>query len=335
MWAPSFTLVRNVQLFTLGLASSSILLFVASFTLGGGAGIQYPMIVTTVAVIVFVYLKNGIALGRQRNLQIIILCLSFFNAAVFLFYAARLITLAHTEDTVVSYLVGGFDVALAIFLLIDGVLTELYSQHLNRKRATSSSNTSVDAIGNTHGTGGAPQAPLPVHLYQPRLSLTPEERMSTHSGVTAPTGDDTETAQQQQQQQDNDAMEFEELPKYQRRRPAQHATIVDMANHDGGGLEQGQELRLELGGDLSTAEAPEYSPSPSLVGAPAETPEAPLAIPTNGLLSSTQSATSMHSGSSSVVLTMPLSEAPAAPPAAAPTDAPSITITSAPPVYVP
>ncbi|KAG9327572.1 hypothetical protein KVV02_003817 [Mortierella alpina] len=335
MWAPSFALVRNVQLFTLGLASSSILLFVASFTLGGGAGIQYPMIVTTVAVIVFVYLKNGIALGRQRNLQIIILCLSFFNAAVFLFYAARLITLAQTEDSVVSYLVGGFDVALAIFLSIDGVLTELYSQHLNRKRATSSRNTSVDAIGNTHGTGGALQAPLPVHLYQPRLSLTPEERMSIHSGVTAPTGDDTETAQQQQQ--DNDAMEFEELPKYQRRRPAQHATIVDMANHDGSGLEQGQELRLELGGDLSTVEAPEYSPSPSLVGAPAETLEAPLAIPapTDGLLSSTQSATSTHSGSSSVVLTMPLSEAPAAPPAAAPTDTPSVTITSAPPIYVP
>ncbi|KAF9291000.1 hypothetical protein BGZ68_005421 [Mortierella alpina] len=298
------------------------------------------MIVTTVAVCVFIYLKNGIALSRKRNRHVIALCLSSFGAALFLFYAGHLIALAQREDTVIPFLIAGFDVAIAFMLIVDGVLTELHSAHLSAKRATSSINGSAteDSYGNTHATARTPQEPLPVHLYQPRLSFTPNERIS---GTTAPIGDvDTETAQQQQQ--DNDALELEELPKYERRRPAQHATIVDMANlastdatvlrsadilvpsrevthHQGNDLEQGQELRLEMGDALSTVDAPEYSPS--LV-------EAPPPPPAETLVSCTSPATTNSSPS-----TQRMSSTGS--PTAAPTDAPFITVTSAPPVYAP
>ncbi|KAF9961713.1 hypothetical protein BGZ72_002274 [Mortierella alpina] len=156
---------------------------------------------------------------------------------------------------------------------------------------------------------------------------------------SAPTNDDTQAAQQ-----DDDSVELDELPKYELRRPAQQATIVDMANlqsvdatvlgsaipvsllnttnNDVSGLEQGQESRLELG-DLSTGEAPEYSPS-LVEASPA---------PTYDL--STELTSSTSSGSS-VILTMPVSDPPAGPSTtAARTGAPSITITSAPPVYSP
>ncbi|KAF9968809.1 hypothetical protein BGZ70_005613 [Mortierella alpina] len=323
MWAPSFTTVRNVQHLTLGIACSSIILFISSFTLGQGGALQYPMIVSTVAVAVYVYYKNSMAIEERQ------------------------ITLAQSEDKLVLYLGGGFNGAIAICLIMDGVLVELYSRHRRNKRATSSRNISVDSLGNT-GAADAPQAPLPVHLYQPRLALTPNERTSAHFGTAAPTGSDTETAQQ-----DSDTMELEELPKYQRRRPAQHATIVDMANldnvdatlrsaisvssmevtsNDGSGLGQGQDVRLEFGDDLSTVEAPEYSPS--LVAPSAET-VAPLIPPAPSSGSnSTQLATSAHSGSP-VMLDMPLSGAPAGPSMAPVTDTPSITVTSAPPVYSP
>ncbi|CAO3575000.1 unnamed protein product [Mortierella alpina] len=345
MWAPSFTTVRNVQLLTLGIACSSILLFISSFTLGHGGALLYPMIVSTVAVALFVYLKNSLALEGRH---LMVLCLSCITAMLFVFYAVRQISLAQTEGEVLLYLGGGFDAAIAICLIMDGVLVELYSRHRRSKRATSSRNTSMDTLGNT-GATDAPQAPLPVHLYQPRLSLIPTERTSTHFGTATSTDSDTETAQQ-----DTDTMELEELPKYQRRRPAQHATIVDMANlddvdatllrsaisvssvdvinNDGSGIGQGQDVRLELGDDLSTVEAPEYSPS--LVETPAET-IAPLisSAPTSGS-TSTRLATSTLSGSP-IILNMPLSEAPAGPPTVPPSDTPSITVTSAPPVYSP
>ncbi|KAF9576019.1 hypothetical protein EC968_000579 [Mortierella alpina] len=305
------------------------------------------MIVTAVAVVVFLYYKNGIVHRRNRHLQIMALCLSLFNAALFIFYAVRLITLGQKSESIISLLVGGFNASIAVLLVIDGMLTELYSRHLNSKRVTSSRTTSVNSLGNIH-VPDAPQAPLPVHLYQPRLSLTPNERTSIHSGTSAPTGDDTDTAQQ-----DDDAMELEELPKYQRRRPAQHATIVDLSNldgvdatlrsaisvssldvtnPDGNGLAQGRDSRLELEGDLATIEAPEYSPS--LVEPTSETTARPASpAPTSGL-SSSQLATSLDSGES-VILTMPLSETSPAQPATAPTDTPHITVTSAPPDYTP
>ncbi|KAF9961711.1 hypothetical protein BGZ72_002272 [Mortierella alpina] len=211
-------------------------------------------------------------------------------------------------------------------LVVDGVLSELYSIYMNSKIETSSRDSSSSR--EDHASGGL-QEPLPIHIYQPRLTLTPNERTPVHSGTTAPTNGNTEAAQQ-----DDDSVELEELPKYERRRPAQQATIVDMANlqsvdanvlgsaipvsplsltdNEGRGFEQGQpqELRLELG-ELSTVEAPEYAPS-LVEASPAPTYDM-----------STQLASSTSSGSS-VVLAMPVSEPPVGQsPTAAHTDAPT------------
>ncbi|KAG9327574.1 hypothetical protein KVV02_003819 [Mortierella alpina] len=351
MWSPSFSTVRIIQRCILrlacGSACGSIILFVASFATGRSpTAIQFPRIFTTVGVAIFAYYKNSMSHDGRR---LMVLCLSCFCAILFIFYAGRLISLAQTEHTFVLYLAGGVDVVIATLLLIDGVLVDLYSIHLNSIQATSSRNISTESSGNVHD---ALQEPLPVHMYQPRLSLAPSEETSSQSGTTVvPTSDDNEVVPQ-----DNDAVELEELPKYERRRPTQHATIVDMTNlesvdatvlrlavsissleldvtnNDGSGYEQGQELRWELGGRLSTVEAPEYSPS--LEEAPAETASLlPSPAPTYDRIAPL--ASSRHSGSS-VMLTSTLSETPAGPVTAAPPGgAPFITVTSAPPVYTP
>lgn len=282
-----------------------------------------------------------------KGRRLVVLCLSCFSAILFLFYASCLISIAQAAENIVFFLYfsGGLDISIAILLLIEGVLADLYSIHLNSKRALSARNPSTDSCEDTRATSTL-QEPLPVHVYQPRLSLMPNERTSTQSGTTVPLPTSDEAAHQ------DNSVELEELPKYQRKRPAQHATIVDMANlecvdatfsrssmslsaldvanDDGMGHEQGQELRWELGGDISTVEAPEHSPSS--VEAPAETP-VPLAsaAPTHGLPPLVASSYSR----SPVILSMPLSDAPAEPPAAESAGAPSLTVTPAPPVYAP
>ncbi|KAF9961712.1 hypothetical protein BGZ72_002273 [Mortierella alpina] len=296
------------------------------------------MIMTAVAVAIFVRRKDKMSNSGKRKTQIMALCLSSFMAALLLFYAGRLINLAQTESLTLYYL-AGCDVAIAILLIIDGVLSELDSIHQNNKFETSSRNSSSSREDHA---SGALQEPLPVHIYQPRLSLTSNQRTAINSGTRVPTNEDMEATPH-----DDDFVELEELPKYERRRPVQQATIVDMANlesvdttvlgldisvpsvngasNDGNALEQGRESRLQLG-DISTAEAPEYSPS--LVEAPAAAP-----VPNYDL--STQLASCTNSGSS-VVLTMPVSDAPAGPPpTAAHIVAPTVTVTSAPPVYSP
>ncbi|KAF9961714.1 hypothetical protein BGZ72_002275 [Mortierella alpina] len=349
MWAPSYKVVRILQNWMVRLVVTSIILFVASHTLRGRANvIQYSRIIITVAVGVFLCYKYTKLNSIQHTLRIMLMCLSSIFAALLLFYAGTLISIAQAQEDIIMYIAGGFDVAIGVLLIIDGVFTELYIRHVHSKGVPPPRNNNSVHSGQEAHASGTPQEPLPVHLYRPRLSLTPNERTSMHSGSRVPTEDDMEAAQQ-----DDDAVELEELPKYERTRPVQHATIVDMANlqsvdaavlrtaiplspsntshNDGSGLEQGQESRLELGA-ISTAEAPQYLPS--LVEVPAET-LAPLAssAPTYDLSAQLSSATSSRS---SVVLTMPLSDAPAAlPPTAANTVAPSITVTSAPPVYSP
>ncbi|KAF9291315.1 hypothetical protein BGZ68_004403 [Mortierella alpina] len=344
MWAPSFSTVRVTQRWIIALACCSIIVFLFTLTLGV-ATIQYPRIVTTVAVAVFAYYKIRMTVKGRR---LVVLCLSCLSAMLFLFYAACLISLAQAAENIVFFLYfsGGLDVSIAIILLIEGVLTDLYSIHLNSKRASSARNPSTDSCEDTRATS-TPQEPLPVHVYQPRLSLMPNERTSTQSGTAVPLATSDEAAHQEDY-----SVKLEELPKYQRKRPAQHATIVDMANlgsvdatfsrssmslssldvanDDGMGHEQGQELRWELGGDILTIEAPEHSPSSE--EAPAETP-VPLAsaAPTHGL----SPLVAYSYSRSPVILSMPLSDAPAEPPATEPAGAPSLTVTPAPPVYAP
>ncbi|KAF9576017.1 hypothetical protein EC968_000577 [Mortierella alpina] len=294
------------------------------------------MAFTLMAVAFFARYKHRTAFSDKRLLVLGIAC---FSAMLLGFYAGQLFSLAQTEDSpTLLYFGAGLDVALTMLLLIECVLASLYNTHLNSKRAPSST-INFAANGNIHATGTL-QEPLPVHVYQTRHSLTPSETTSLHHGTTTPISDNSEARQQA-----IDAVELEELPKYERVRPAQHARIVDMANfgtvnlrsgssfdvtnHHSNGFEQGQESRWELRVDLSTVEAPQHSPSSHEI--PAETPSlidspAPSYNPTTQLAP-------FHSESSAIV-TLPMPDAPAGPPTALPADAPSI-VTSAPPVYAP
>ncbi|CAO3574997.1 unnamed protein product [Mortierella alpina] len=194
------------------------------------------MIFTTVAVAVFAYYKRSMSLSGRR---LLVLGLSGFNAMLCVFYAGRLISLAQSGEAFILYVAAAFDVAIAFLLVIDGALADLYSIHMNSKRVMSSLNTFTDSEEATCATS-ALQKPLPGHVYQPRFSLSSSEQC-IRSGIGAPANGGGEVVQQ-----GNDAVGLEELPKYERRSPALHATIVDMTNSES---------------EDTTVEASEYSPS--------------------------------------------------------------------------
>jgi len=182
MGAPSFSTIRNVQIFTLGLIFGSILLFAASYALEGGLGVtQYSRILTNVNAAIFLYTKNGMTLSGKRKLQIFVLCLSIGWIILFLGYAGGLIYVARTRGPAIIYLVVGFDIPIGILFTIDAVLVELYSTRSNCQNAVLTKNDSADFSRETHETG-ALLDPMPLQLDQ-----------SVHTGRMAPTTDDMET----------------------------------------------------------------------------------------------------------------------------------------------
>jgi len=93
----------------------------------------------------------------------------------------------------------------------------------------------------TSGQGGTdPTVPQAVHLYQPRLSLPLSPRGSNVAGSIhsarrhSAQASSTDGVVIQEGDEDDlwleNDLELEELPKYQRRRPVQSATIIDLSN---------------------------------------------------------------------------------------------------------
>ncbi|KAG9327573.1 hypothetical protein KVV02_003818 [Mortierella alpina] len=141
MWAPSLSTIHTLQVFTFGLVFGSILHFASSYAIEGGIGVApYSRIFTNVNIALFLWNKNSMSLSGQRKLQIFALCLSALWVLVLLGLAGWLIYVAQTKGMAIVYLVVVFDIPIALLLLSEAVLMELYSQQLNGQCATSSRN---------------------------------------------------------------------------------------------------------------------------------------------------------------------------------------------------
>ncbi|KAG0001850.1 hypothetical protein BGZ79_004071 [Entomortierella chlamydospora] len=189
--------------------------------------------------------------------------------------------------------VESINVLLAILLIIESILAAVVvrKEKIDRLMDISPRNNTSDAADSANGT----QVPQQIHIYQPRLGLA-GQRISALSGSTAVTAtggaaagagaqsdpsyriDILREEEEGTDNNDDEGLEMEELPKYQRRPPAQSATIVDLSNLQGvdpavltsvlgeTALEiqsrvQHQQERNQLGVEaLEVTEAPAYSP---------------------------------------------------------------------------
>ncbi|GJJ69268.1 hypothetical protein EMPS_01614 [Entomortierella parvispora] len=271
----------------------------------------------------------------------------FFSVAVFLKLAAGL-----TNVLFLFWIVEGVNVLIAVLILLEAWFTWLL-RNVDEAQSTDDEDEAQQRQRSTSGQGSTdPTVPAAVHLYQPRLSLphvnvagsaqTADGGMRRHS-VQASSTDGVVI-----QDDDDLYMEMEELPKYQRRRPAQSATIIDLSNLtsvDAAVLNtviRDPEARLSLHGQAGPdavhdiiitdpleddTTAPEYSPPLPPAAAPGSIPEVVIDLAPNEenqVSRDTTTETTAQSTTSMAAATIPVSqtttESPTAP---------------EPPVYVP
>ena len=187
---------------------------------------------------------------------------SYTLAFVHILFAVWFAISVRGSDGELLSIVGGFNWPIALWIMI---VSWIKYQFLRRKQLEPASNNNstndlpIPAAAPRSSGSSDPSQPQLVHLYQPPLSLSPTLTVdSTREGSN-------------NNNEDDDGLELEELPKYQRRAPAQVATIIDMSNVGTGPSEtsihvqqgEGEDTTVDIELEDST-EAPAYSASPVL-----------------------------------------------------------------------
>lgn len=222
-----------------------------------------PQVVVHIALVFYYQLKRLLVDNFYVHLVISVLV-----AGAYLFFAGKVFPLAlHVNGLDLMLVIEVINVILTILVLTELGLTIRYkrkdeARRRERQRAREERSENNLPTVDTEETGSEGTAPTQtVHLYQPALLLTPS---SPSSAATAQPleGESTRIYVEDEV----DGFELEELPKYQRRAPAQTVTIVDMSNLEAVSPEILSRIQQQ-GGDVDqeeTTEAPSYSPSPSL-----------------------------------------------------------------------
>ncbi|KAF9358443.1 hypothetical protein BGX26_001727 [Mortierella sp. AD094] len=213
--------------------------------------------------------------------------MSLILSGVYIFFAVKVFPLSfHDSGQFLMRVVEGINVFLALVLILESVLAAIVvrREKIDRPLDISPRNDASGAAGLADGT----QVPQQIHIYQPRLDLSGQQS-SVLSGSTAAsaTGEAAQSDQPYRidilgeegtENNDGEGLELEILPKYQRRPPAQSATIVDLANLQGvdpavltsvlgeTALEIQSQVQQQQGQNqlsveaLDVTEAPAYSP---------------------------------------------------------------------------
>jgi hypothetical protein len=229
--SPKFT--RNLRIVLVTLASSNTLILVASVGFGSSGTSQsdlllIPQINVCIITIFYAYFKLRVLPYPCAQLVI-----STLLAAVFLFFAGKVFRLLQGLSDLL-WIVQGFNVVLAAVLLAEALccfFVDKSEQELmtatrtaNRRARETQNQRMAGAVGDNITT------PTAVHLYQPRLDLSPPTEDATlynRTSVLLSPAVDGETVVRLDIPDD---YELDELPEYQRKPPAQSATIIDMAN---------------------------------------------------------------------------------------------------------
>ncbi|KAF9207252.1 hypothetical protein BGZ49_000862 [Haplosporangium sp. Z 27] len=242
--------VRRLEVIIASIISFNLFLIVASFGFGMGndswassSVLLLPQVLANLFALFYSYFKF-IFLYRW----IIQLLLSLVLAGVYIFFTVRVLPIAIRDSG--QFLIKVVEVAnviIAVMLIIEAALATLVvtREKIDRPLEVSPRN---DATATTTVV----QEPPPVHIYQPRLDFSSSEqqqqqhhvrRVSALSGTSE--GQEGQGAMQLSADQsyridilegtagtseNDEELEMEELPKYQRRRPTGSATIIDLAN---------------------------------------------------------------------------------------------------------
>ncbi|KAF9128052.1 hypothetical protein BG015_004405, partial [Linnemannia schmuckeri] len=232
---PSRT-TKNLRIALVLLASSNSLILIASIGLNNSDSsssqpdlLLIPQINVCIITIFYAYFK--LQLLHYIYVQLVA---STLLAGVFLFFAGKVFP--HLQDfSDLLWIVQGFNVLLAIFLLLEATCSFFVGKSGQDIQAeTFAANRSALEAQNQR-IGGALgdniTTPAAVHLYQPRLDLSPptEDGAPPHNRTSVIPGSATNGAAAVRLDIPDD-YELDELPKYQRKPPAQPVTIIDMAN---------------------------------------------------------------------------------------------------------
>ncbi|KAF9112473.1 hypothetical protein BGX27_003299 [Mortierella sp. AM989] len=215
--------------------------------------------------------------------------MSLILAGIFIFFTAKVFPLANEDSgQFLIRVVEGTNVFLAFMLVVESTMAVVVVRREKIDRPLDDVPTSRGNAGATENSANGIQEPPQIHIYQPRLDLPPSGQRGR--GSSALSGESTTGAAQSSADQSyrinileredsigNEGLELELLPKYQRRRPAQSVTIVDLSNlqgvdpavlnsvlgesvHEIQGQAQQNGQHIVCVEALDMAEAPAYSP---------------------------------------------------------------------------
>ncbi|KAF9929260.1 hypothetical protein FBU30_001742 [Linnemannia zychae] len=152
---------------------------------------------------------------------------SLILTGVYIYFAAKIFPLIHNQSGSLLQVVESINIITAVLLLAEAVCAFIVgnAKKAHEEEEIATSRAARDAARNT---GENVTVPPIIHIYQPNLDLTspsaeasPQNRTSVISGSNGAGEVRLDVA---------DDYELDELPKYQRKPPAQSATIIDMAN---------------------------------------------------------------------------------------------------------
>ncbi|KAK3809927.1 MAG: hypothetical protein JOS17DRAFT_764610 [Linnemannia elongata] len=226
---------RNLRIGLVTLSSSNSLLIIASIGFGNSSGSSQPDLLlipqVNVCIITIFY-----AYFKLQLLPFIYgqLLASSILAGVYLFFAGKVFPLLRDVSDLL-WVVQGINVLLAIFLLSEAICTFLIGKSEQELQAETFAADRRARVANNErmaaALGSNITTPAAVHLYQPRLDLPPltEDGAPPHdrTSVVSSSAADGEAAVRLDIPDD---YELDELPKYQRKPPAQSATIIDLSN---------------------------------------------------------------------------------------------------------
>jgi len=209
----SFLLVASVGFKDSGSSPPSLLLI--------------PQINISIITIFYAYFKYRLLPNSYTQLVS-----STILAGAYIFFAVRVFPQVD-EATILLRVIESINVFVAALLLLEAICTVVVGRAeeelAEEARAASRRSRAERRMEEQRiaANGGSVTVPPAIHIYQPRLDLAPVDpnhRASVISGSSA-TVVDIDIAIDF-----HEDVELEELPKYQRKRPAQSATIIDMAN---------------------------------------------------------------------------------------------------------
>ncbi|KAF9125297.1 hypothetical protein BGW39_007511 [Mortierella sp. 14UC] len=194
-----------------------------------------PQININVITLFYVYFKTR--LFSHANTQLV---LSTILAGVYIFFCAKVFPIIG-ESTSLLRVVESINLIVAVLLLAEAVCTFFIDKdHKAEQDETFAANRRErEERRQQHREGGAAAdsiaIPTAVHLYQPRLDLLPppassstDDNVDNRSSVISSSAGGNGAEEVRLDIADD--YELDELPKYQRKPPAQSATIIDMAN---------------------------------------------------------------------------------------------------------